>query len=166
MAESGEVIFEKFVPMRSAVERAESKTPVTHQESVPKTNRQIIEDAQGLVGKYDLDNGVVGEYEITKTDIHNLVYEISGELKGDRETIIPRIRDIIENGEYVGWSADDGTHPDVAYFTYYSDTIGQKIYLGMRYMKSTKRYKPHAIYSETRFKEDRAPQIVKGTPTM
>lgn len=142
------------------------KTPIIA--AAPMNHRVIYSISAQQVGTHHFNNGLEGDYEITNNDLRNIISE-SGKDKNIRDirgALIPRIKEVVENGEYVGWSPDDGSHPGVAYFTYYSKTIGRKVYLAMRYMKTEKRYKPYTFYSEQNFKKYRAPKIKKGIPTI
>lgn len=153
---------EVSVPL-SARERAESRTVSSRK----RTNKQIIDTAtDSLKGKYEFNNGLSGKYEITRTDLRNLVYEMSKSLKEDKERIILSVRDIIEKGEYVGWSLPDNKHIEAAYFAYYSKDLGKRVYLGMKLLKNEKIYKPYALYDETEFLSKRGRKIEKGTPTI
>ena len=137
-------------------------------ESQQIANAQILENASSQIGSYTFTNEISGTYEVTRKDLRNLIHKIGQDkdLAEIKTEVANNIRSIVETGEYVGWSApDDGKHPEVAYFAYYSKELSKKVYLGMRFMKSEKTFKPYAIYSEDGFKE-RVNKIEKGKPTI
>ncbi len=131
-------------------------------------NSQILEGASSQIGSYTFTNEISGTYEVTKKDLRNLIHKIGQDkdLAEIKVEVANNIRSIVETGEYVGWSIPDkGKHTDVAYFAYYSKELSKKVYLGMRFMKSEKTFKPYAVYSEDGFKQ-RVNKIEKGKPTI
>ncbi len=108
------------------------------------SRKQIIDEASSLKGKYKLCNGLIGIYEITRRDLHSIVYEMSKEITSQRREIVMAIRDIIENGEYIGWSMpDNGTHQESAFFVYYCKSFEGNVYVGMRFIRERKVFKPY-----------------------
>lgn len=124
--------------------------------------------ASSQIGRYELNNTISGEYEITKKDLRGIIHKIGGDkgLSEIKETVVTNIRNVIENGDYLGWdSPDNGKHEEVAYFAYFGKEIGRKVYIGLRFMRSERLFKPYAVYSEDGFKERRQ-RIREGVPTI
>ncbi|MBO4434524.1 MAG: hypothetical protein J5769_03610 [Bacteroidales bacterium] len=137
--------------------------------TVPTNHKEIYALSLNQVGVHSIDNGVKGRYEITNNDLRNIIAETGKDkyIRSIRGSLVPKIIEVLEKGEYAGWGLPDkGSHEEAACFVYYRIVFEQPVYLAMRYMKTEKVFKPYSFYSEENFRKYREERVKKEIPTI
>lgn len=127
-----------------------------HQESI-RLRKETLAKADELKRNpkvFTITNGITMDVEITKSDIKTIVGKNTGDDKFNaiKNKLAQDIEGFISKAKYEGWrDVIQGKHSESAYFAYYSRNLGTKVYLCMRRMKDSGKYKPYAMISKKMF---------------
>lgn len=117
---------------------------------------KIADSLKGNPMRFSTDNKLKMEVEMTKSDLKTIVNKATSDNKFNaiKNKLAQDIPGFIKKGTYVGWrEVEEGKHPEAAYFSYYSRSLGAKAYLCLRKMRGGV-FKPYAIINQTIFEHE------------
>ena len=130
---------------------------------------EVLRIGDKLIGQplhFTINNGIIMEVQITKSDLKTIVSKASRDNKFNaiKNALAKDIPAFLKKAEYLGWrTVKEGKHEETAYFAYFDRAIGVRTILAMRKMKNGGPYKPYAIIDQHAF-ETTVLELKKGNP--